>query len=667
MLADETCRFLAADFDKASWPADARAFLGTCRALDVPAYLERSRSGNGAHVWIFFDEPVSAADARTLGTHLITRTLENHPELGLASYDRLFPNQNTLPKGGLGNLIALPLQHGPRQAGNSVFVDDNLAPCPDQWAVLSRVRRITSDRLATMLAGIPRSAIGLPFPEEEDAAQSPWTLPPSRESQRDRLGGLALPKTLAVVLSDQAYIAKEGLPPRLHNELLRLAAFQNPEFYRAQAMRLPTFGKPRVITCAEDYPGHIALPRGILGQLYAMANELGVKIEVDDQRYSGSPIETLFKGKLTPKQAEAAEALLAEDNGVLSATTGFGKTVLAAAMIVRRAVNTLILVHRRQLLDQWLARLDAFLDTTNVSIGHLGSGKRRLSGQIDVALIQSLVRKDVVDDCVADYGQLIVDECHHISAVSFEKVARRSKARYVLGLTATPFRKDGHHPIIFMQCGPIRFRVEAKQEAAKRPFDHAYYARETAFRLPLGDEVPPIQAIYRQLAQDGARNELIFDDVLKALDAGRSPVVLTERREHVAYLADRFRSFAKNVIVLQGGMGARQRQAAYQALQDVPDDQERLLIATGRYLGEGFDDARLDTLFLTMPIAWRGTLAQYVGRLHREHRNKQDVILVDYVDRQVPVLARMHQKRIGGARNLGYTAITSLPWDSNIG
>lgn len=368
-----------------------------------------------------------------------------------------------------------------------------------------------------MLAGIPRSAIGLPFPEEEDAARSPWTLPPSRDSRRDRLSGAVLPRTLAIVLSDQAYVPKEGLPPRLRNELVRLTAFQNPEFYRAQAMRLPTFGRPRVITCAEDYPSHIALPRGVHGKLHAMADELGVEIEVDDQRCSGSPIETVFKGKLTSKQTETVEALLAEDNGVLSATTGFGKNVLAAAIIARRGVNTLILVHRRHLLDQWLARLDAFLDTTNVSVGHLGSGKRRLSGQIDVALIQTLVRKDVVDDCVADYGQLIVDECHHISAVSFEKVTRHSKARYVLGLTATPFRKDGQNPIVFMQCGPIRFRVEAKQEAAKRPFDHAYYARETAFHLPLGDDVPAIQAIYRQLAQDGARHELMFDDVLKAL------------------------------------------------------------------------------------------------------------------------------------------------------
>jgi len=359
--------------------------------------------------------------------------------------------------------------------------------------------------------------------------------------------------------------------------------------------------------------------------------------------------------------------LLAEDIGVLSATTGFGKTVLAAAMIAKRGVNTLILVHRRQLLDQWLARLDSFLNTGTVSLGYLGSGKRKLSGQIDVALMQSLVKKGEVDDSVADYGQLIVDECHHISAVGFELLARRSKAKYVLGLTATPIRKDGHHPVIFMQCGPIRYRVDARSEAAKRSFGHLYFSRTTEFRLPLSEETPPIQSIYQMLAQDATRNDLIFDDVLKALDAGRSPVLLTERREHVSYFADRFKGFAKNIITLQGGMGIRQRRAAYAALSEVSDGQERLLIATGRYLGEGFDDARLDTLFLTMPISWKGTLAQYAGRLHREHHNKREVVVIDYADLQVPVLARMHQKRTSGCKALGYSMVTSVPWETATG
>lgn len=668
MLQDETCWFLAADFDKETWQPDIEAFVQTCRDNEVPVYVERSRSGNGGHAWIFFSEPVSAVDARRLGTCLLTMTMEAYPELGFASYDRLFPSQDTMPKGGLGNLIALPLQFVPRQKGNSVFVDEQFVPIVEQWDFLSSVTRVSAEKLKTLLSDMSKhgSAIGLPFPEDDEAAKLPWALPPSRKSERSVLSGLSIPKTLSIVLSDQIYITKDGLPPSVRNELLRLAAFQNPEFYRAQAMRLPTFGKPRIIACAEDYPDHIALPRGVLERLKLFAEEMGISLTLDDQRYSGVPIKTAFKGVLTGDQGQATNVLLAEDIGVLSATTGFGKTVLAAAMIAKRGVNTLILVHRRQLLDQWLARLEAFLSTDSVSIGHLGSGKRKLTGQIDVALMQSLVKKDQVDDIVADYGQLIVDECHHVSAVSFELLTRRSKAKYVLGLTATPIRKDGHHPVIFMQCGPIRYRVDAKSEAAKRSFGHSYFSRTTEFRLALSDEAPPIQSIYQMLAQDTARNDLIFDDVLKALDAGRSPVILTERREHVSYFAERFKGFAKNIITLQGGMGVKQRRAAYAALSEVPDDQERLLIATGRYLGEGFDDARLDTLFLAMPISWKGTLAQYAGRLHREHHNKREVVVMDYADLQAPVLARMHQKRTSGCRTLGYSIVSSVPWEASL-
>ena len=637
MLLDETCWFLAADFDKETWREDITAILKTFSEYGIPAYIERSRSGNGGHVWIFFREAVSASDARKLGTALLTKTMEHHPELGFASYDRLFPSQDTLPKGGLGNLIALPLQALPRQSGNSVFVDDHFEPYPDQWDHLASIERLTIEKLNSTLAKISRQGIhiGLPFPEEESSEKSPWTLTPSRKAYDSKLSVSQIPQELSIVLSDQIYVPKADISPQFRNRLLRLAAFQNPEFYRAQAMRLPVFDKPRVIACAEDYSGHIALPRGVLDDIRGLTDELGVSLIVDDQRFSGEPIKTKFIGQLTEDQSKASMALLNEDTGVLSATTGFGKTVLASHIIAQRKTNTLILVHRRQLLDQWIARLETFLDTSEIKLGFLGSGKRKLTGQVDVALMQSLVRRGEVDDCVADYGQLIVDECHHISAVSFELVARRCKAKHVLGLTATPYRKDGHHPIIFMQCGPIRYKVDAKNEAAKRNFTHSYFTRPTNFNLPLDLETPPIQTIYQKLAQDEARNELIFNDVLHALDAGRSPVLLTERREHVAYFAERLHGFAKNIIVLQGGMGVKQRQAAYDALSEIPNDQERLLIATGRYLGEGFDDARLDTLFLTIPVAWKGTLAQYAGRLHRNYQGKQEVVVVDYADLNV--------------------------------
>ena len=657
MLPDETCWFLAIDFDKKSWHRDVAVFLETCRELEVTAALERSRSGNGGHVWIFFTHPVPAASARRLGAWLLTESMERNPDIGFESYDRLFPNQDTLPAGGFGNLIALPLQHRPRQAGNSVFLDDDFQPHTDQWRYLASVRRMPPAEVADLTdeAGRRGRILGvrLPVVEEDEA---PWLAPPSRKSPEAPITD-PLPETVEVVFGDQVYVDRAGLPASLVNRLARLAAFQNPEFYSAQGMRLPTFGIPRVIGCAELLSHHIALPRGCHDQVEALLSSLGIVVRRRDERNRGRPIETTFEGELTREQDAAADALLRHDTGVLAATTAFGKTVVAASLIAARRTNTLVLVHRRQLLDQWLARLASFLDLPAEQIGQIGGGKRRPTGVVDVAVIQSLVRKGEVDDVVADYGHLIVDECHHLAAVSFEAVARRCKARYVLGLSATVTRKDGHHPIIFMQCGPVRFRVDARRQAAKRPFSHRVVLRDTQFSLPAALEAdrPPIQGIYGALANDEERNDLIVDDVLSALGSGRSPIVLTERKEHALHLAERLSRSALNVLVLHGGLGQKARRELANRLETIADAQERVLIATGRYVGEGFDDARLDTLFLTMPISWRGTLTQYAGRLHRIHPNKREVIVYDYVDGQVPVLARMSLKRITGFKSLGYS------------
>ena len=657
MLADHTCRFLAADFDKETWRYDAGAYLAACRAKGVPAALERSRSGNGAHVWLFFEEPVPAALARRLGAHLLTEAMERHPDIGFRSYDRLFPSQDTLPAGGFGNLIALPLQGGPRENGNSVFLDAEFRPWPDQWAFLSVLPRLNEADAAAIAeeAGRRGRIVGLRLPLDDEDGE-PWTAPPSRRRPLPAIAG-ALPERIGAVLGDQLYIAREGLPPGLVNRLVRLAAFQNPAFYAAQAMRRSTFGTPRVIACAELLSHHIALPRGCLEAMQHLLEELGVGLDLRDERHAGRPLDTTFVGELTPEQAAAAGALLVHDTGVLAATTAFGKTVVAASLLAARQANTLVLVHRRQLMDQWIARLGAFLDLADSDIGRIGGGKRKPTGVVDVAVIQSLVRGDEVDDIVADYGHLIVDECHHLSAPSFEKVARRAKVKYVLGLSATVTRQDGHHPIVFMQCGPVRFRASAEAQARQRPFTHRALLRPTAFRLPDGIETerPPIQQVYEALAENQARNDLIFDDVLGALESGRSPLVLTARKDHAERLAERLGRFARNVLFLRGGMGVRQRRAVMRRLEELPDTEERVLVATGRYIGEGFDDARLDTLFLAMPVAWRGTLAQYVGRLHRLHPAKREVLVYDYIDRDVPTLRRMSEKRVRGYRSLGYS------------
>jgi len=657
LLTDETCCFVAVDFDKRSWQDDAVTFLKTCEEMGISAALERSRSGKGGHIWIFFDRPVHASLARKLGCAILTRTMERRHQIGLDSYDRFFPSQDTMPKGGFGNLIALPLQHGPREKGNSVFLNRELDVYPDQWLFLSSIKRAQIEEVEAFVKEASRSGtiIGVRISmADEEAQEDPWTLPPSKKKAEKPIKG-PFPETVRIVKSNLIYIEKRGLPPAMLNRLMRLAAFQNPDFYKAQAMRLSTFGKPRIIGCAEDFPLHIGLPRGCLDEALALFKSYGIKSEIVDERFEGAQIDVVFKGELRPLQEEAGLKLLANENGILSAPTAFGKTVIAAWLIAQRKVNSLVLVHRQQLMDQWRERLALFLELPIERLGQVGGGKKKITGFIDIGLLQSLNRKGEVKDMVAGYGQVIVDECHHIPAFTFEQVLKQVKAKYVVGLTATPIRKDGHHPIIMMQCGFIRFNETAKRQAAKSPFRQVVLTRHTDFKIPFESKDIKIQDLYAALAIDKHRNELIFDDLLKALETGRSPLFLTERVEHLELFAEQLKGFARNILVLKGGMGSKQRREVADQLKAIPSSEERVILATGRYIGEGFDDARLDTLFLAMPISWRGTLQQYVGRLHRLHDNKQVVQVYDYVDIYVPTLMRMYKKRLKGYEAIGYT------------
>ena len=483
-----------------------------------------------------------------------------------------------------------------------------------------------------------------------------------------------LPQSLEIVLGNEIYIAKEGLPAGLRKSAwIRLAAFQNPEFYKAQAMRLSTYDKPRIIACAEDSPLHIGLPRGCLDEVCQLLADLRIQHVFRDERFPGQAAALKFHGELRPDQKIAANAMLKHDTGVLAATTAFGKTVVGAWLIAQRGVSTLILVHRRQLLEQWIERLSAFLGLPAKEIGRIGAGRRKPTGRVDVALIQSLVRKGVVDDQIGQYGHLVIDECHHLSAHSFEQVAGRFKGKFVTGLSATVTRKDGHHPIIFMQCGPIRHRVDAREQAAARPFEHSVFVRPTGFRqqeVTNPDIRMQFHDLYDQLIKDETRNRLIVAEVIQSVRNGRSPVVLTERNEHLDYFIRCLTGEIRNVVVLRGGMGKKELQCVAAQLSSIPETDERVLLATGRYLGEGFDDSRLDTLFLTLPVSWRGTIAQYVGRLHRLNDRKREVQVYDYADLNVPMLARMFDRRCKGYEAVGYTIqlpASAVPgWPSDV-
>ncbi|MBN2099065.1 MAG: DEAD/DEAH box helicase, partial [Dehalococcoidia bacterium] len=656
LLQDDTFHLLAVDFDKQSWMEDAAAFLGTCRRMGVPAVLERSRSGNGAHVWVFFSEAVPASAARKLGSYLLTETMSRRHQLGMDSYDRLFPNQDSLPKRGFGNLIALPLQKEPAERGNSLFLDDNLEPHVDQWAFLASVVRLAPSSLEDLVRAAIRQGqvVGVRISPDGEEDQ-PWAVMAQRRMLEPSMTG-PLPSKVTVVMGNLLFVEKEGLPSSLLNQIKRLAAFQNPEFYKKQSLRLSTALTPRVICCAEEFPRHLGIPRGCLDQLQALLQTLGIDLDLKDERLQSTRIEAVFCGELTPSQEAAIAELTNHDNGVLVAPSGSGKTVVGISMVAARGTNTLVVVHRGPLLEQWRVQLANFLAVDPAKIGQIGGGKDKRSGFVDVAMLQSLVRKGSVKDFVADYGHVIVDECHHLPAVTFEQVLRRARARYVLGLTATPYRRDGQQPIILMQCGPVRHVISQKDHGDQASLRHLLIVRETDFELPAGEHEPSIHHIYAALADDEARNQLILDDLLQAIEEGRSPIVLTERRTHLEFFAKRLDGAVPNVVVLHGGMGSRQRRELAEQMSGIPDGANRVLLATGRYIGEGFDDARLDTLFLAMPVSWKGTLVQYAGRLHRLHSGKVEVRIYDYVDRGNPTLLRMFNKRLRGYRAMGYEA-----------
>lgn len=669
LLQDETCRFLAIDFDEEHWRDDVRMVAGTCKFHSVPCSVEVSRSGNGAHLWFFFSEAVEAAKARALGSTLLTLAMREHARLSFKSYDRMFPNQDTMPKGGFGNLIALPLQVAAARHGGSLFVDDQLNPHPDQWVFLSSVQKLSASQVNEIVARLHTPPLGALRPEEDEAETArPW------KRQTAELKPDDLPSSVEITLADRLYLPVEGFSNRAQNQLKRLAAFRNPQFYRAQAMRMPVWNVPRVICCAEFVDGFLTMPRGCVDEVQDWLRDNHVEMKFHDECCPGRSIDVAFNGTLRSEQADALKAISAHDGGILSATTAFGKTVVGAALIAEKKVNALILVHRSQLMTQWKERLEQFLtireelpplpkrrgrQKKRELVGLYGANQDTRGGIIDIAMLQSMGTADEIKPWIGDYGMVIVDECHHVPAASFEQVMKAVQSRYAYGLTATPKRQDGHHPILHMYLGPIRYHVDAKQQALRRPFSHILVPRFTGarFKVDADSRTPAIGQYYDQMLRDDLRNDLIVQDVVKCLKEGRNCLILSERTDHVRKLTELLRRQGKTVYMLLGGQTGAKMKEQLQVLKDTPTDVPLVVCATGKYVGEGFDDARLDTLFLTMPISWQGTLAQYVGRLHRLYEGKREVRVFDYIDNSATMLEKMYHTRLKGYASIGYTVV----------
>ena len=670
---DNTCHLLCTDFDDKNcehgYKNDVLAFIDVCRSWNIPCSVERSRSGNGAHVWIFFDNPVLAVKARRLGNAILTEAMSRNGKISFKSYDRFFPNQDTMPEGGLGNLVALPLQGNARKHGNSVFVDENFEPYPDQWEFLLNVGKLSEQLLEDILK---KTANIQPLGELSKTSESkPWETPMPKE-----IGRSDFSSEVIIIRSNMLYIPLNQLSSKVLNHLKRIASFRNPEFYSKQALRLSTYQTPRIISCADIDDEYLALPRGCEDAVIALLREKDVPYRIEDKCNHGKPISVQFNGVLRDNQQEAVNVLASNSNGVLSATTAFGKTVTAIGLIAKHGVNTLVLVHTKALLDQWVKALEQFLtiDTIPVEnerkrrkplspIGTLSSTGNKLHGIIDIALMQSCISDNEVKTFVKEYGMVIADECHHVSAVNFEQILKTVNARYVYGLTATPIRKDGHQPIIFMQCGPIRYSADAKAQMPSQSFERLLVPRFTPFRPIVGSDLSYTK-VAQQLAEDEYRNLFIVKDVIEVLKEGRSPIILTSRTSHVSILAELLKPHCPNVITLIGSESTKDKRQKMEHLQSIPSSEQLVIVATGKYVGEGFDYARLDMLFLVSPVAWKGIVAQYAGRLHREYEGKQDVQIYDYIDIRVPVCESMYRKRLKGYASIGYRIRNNEAFDS---
>ena len=693
MFPDETVNFLVFDFDchddkiggddganlESDWMTEVNAFRKICEINEVPVLVERSRSGKGAHVWIFFEKPILASVARRFGTALLSKGAESVNMKNFKYYDRMLPAQDHIPlntktgKPGLGNLVALPLQGQALKLGNSVFIDENWNVYPNQWECLKEVKKLSletvEERIKEWSAEGILGVLSNEFEADTERTNDtkPW------EKTKHSLHKEDVSSVVEIVIADKVYIGTKDMKPRMQNALRRMAAFSNPDFYKKAAMGLSTKGIPRIVFCGYDEAGYICIPRALLDSVIDRFNEVGISFTLTDNRCSGTPLDVSFNGTLYEEQMRAAKAILEHDNGILAATTSFGKTVVGAYMIAQRKTNTLILVHNTEIQKNWIEDLNKFLDVNaelpeyktktgrikkrkNI-IGKLHAGHNSMTDIIDVAIFSSLGKGDEIDPIIEQYGMVIMDECHHGAAQTVEDVIGSAKAKYVYGLTATPKREDGLEKKVFMQFGPIRFRYTAKERAEKQGIDHFVYPRFT--RLVSASHLKVNEA-NRAVIECESRNEQIIADVENCIQNGRTPLVLTKYKEHAELLYQRLQGKADHVYLLQGGGSRKTKDEMRIQMRSIPDAESIVLVAIDKYIGEGFNFPRLDTMMLTMPAAAEGNIEQFAGRLHRDYETKKEVIIYDYVDSHIRVLEKMYHKRLRTYKKIGYEICNNI-------
>jgi superfamily II DNA or RNA helicase len=655
--SDDSCIFLACDFDESSWQLDVATFKDTARSLGIDVAIERSKSGNGAHAWIFFDGPVPAKLARSLGTLILAKCSERNLRLSLESYDRFFPSQDFLPKGGFGNLIALPLQREARQIGNSLFVDSNFEACTDQWQFLNQVRRLSYTEVRQLLNEyFPKGSTSKDG--FEDVA---WVTDNSileKTSSQDSIEPKLAGETIEITFGPMLTIPIEKLPCRVVAKLKKTSSFANPEFYKRQRMRMQTYPLSRFIFSGEIRPTEIILPRGVLDDVTKILTVAGAKVVIRDERIGRKKLKAEFAGELTAPQLEAVKQIQKSDIGILMAPPGAGKTVMACALIAERKVSTLVLVHRQPLMEQWRERISTFLGIPSKEIGNLSGTKKKITGKLDLAMLQSLKNVEDLTEIAQSYSQIIIDECHHIPATSFEDILKQLPARYVVGLTATPYRKDGLEKILFQQCGPIRHEFE---DSGSLTLEKAVKIHETGFRVPTEtSDRPAYHELIHHLTSDVSRNKLIARHAIESINSNRFPLLISDRKEHLDVLALIINETAAltdlEIVRLDGDLTSKQRKQAIERLHSIRNEGRKvLLMSSASLIGEGFDLPSLDTMILATPLSFEGRMIQYAGRIHRSVEGKTDVQIIDYVDFSNAMLVKMYRNRLKAYRQMGYS------------